>query len=141
MGAKTDKKRSKIDAKMRPNFALVFGSMFDRFWTLNRLQNQSKVNQTILPKSTYKQALFQLHLRSNFEENLMFKQNGRCAKIVPKHSVFVCFLNIRSCQRKQTRDMQRIQKSSKTTSKINEWWVQVGVIFLCFWGVCFKIVF
>ena len=32
MGAKTDKKRSKIDAKMRSNFALVFGSIFDRFW-------------------------------------------------------------------------------------------------------------
>ena len=141
MGAKTDKKRSKIDAKMRSNFALVFGSIFDRFWTLNRLQNQSKINQKNLPKSTYKQVLFQLHLRSNFEENLMFKQNGRCAKIVPKPSVFVCFLDIRSYQRKQTRDMQRIQKSSKTTSKISEWGVQVGVIFLCFWGVCFKIVF
>ena len=141
MGARTDKKRSKIDAKMRSNFALIFGSIFDRFWTLNRLQNQSKINQKILPKSTYKQVLFQLHLRSNFEDNLMFKQNGPCSKIVPKPSVFVCFLDIRSCQRKQTRDMQRIQKSSKTTSKINEWGVQVGVIFLCFWGVCFKIVF
>ena len=38
---------------------------------------------------------------------------------------FVCFLDIRSCQRKQTRDMQRIQNSSKTTSKINELEVQL----------------
>ena len=76
---------------MRSNFAVVFGSIFDRFWTLNRLQNQSKINQKILPKSTYKQVLFQLHLRSNFEDNLMFKQNGRCSKIVPTPSVFVCF--------------------------------------------------
>ena len=82
---------------MRSNFALVFGSILDRFRTQNRLQNQSKINQKILPKSTYKQVLFQLHLRSNFEDNLMFKQNGRCAKIVPKPSVFVCFLDIRSC--------------------------------------------
>ena len=118
---------------MPSNFALVFGSIFDRFWTLNRLQNQSKINQTILPKSTYKQALFQLHLRSNFEENLMFKQNGRCSKIVPKPCVFVCFLDIRSCQRKQTRDMQRIQKSSKTISKINDFFIEIKVIFDYFW--------
>ena len=50
-------------------------------------------------------------------ENLMFKQNGRFSKIVPKPSVFVCFLNIRSCKPKQTRDMQRIEKSLKTIFK------------------------
>ena len=32
LGAQTDKKRTKIDAKMRSNFALVFESIFDRFW-------------------------------------------------------------------------------------------------------------
>ena len=118
---------------MRSNFALVFGPILDRFRTLNRLQNQSKINQKILPKSTYKQVLFQLHLRSNFEDNLMFKQNGRCSKIVPKPNVFVCFLDIRSCQRKQTRDMQRIQKSSKTTSKINDFFIEIKCIFDHFW--------
>ena len=105
---------------MLSNFALVFGSIFGRFWTLNRVQNQSQINQKNLPKSTYKQVLFQLPLRSNFEDNLMFKQNGRCSKIVPKPNVFAGFLDIRSCQRKQTRDMQRIEKSSKTISKIKK---------------------
>ena len=118
---------------MLSNFALVFGSIFDRFWTLNRPQNQSKINQKILPKSTYKQVLFQLHLRSNFEDNLMFKQNGRCSKIVPKPVVFVCFLDIRSCQQKQTRDMQRIQKSSKTISNINDFSIEIKSIFDHFW--------
>ena len=114
---------------MRSNFAFVFGSILDRFRTLNRLQNQSKINQTNLPKSTYQQVLFQLHLRSNFEDNLMFKQNGRCSKIVPKPSVFACFLDIRSCQRKQTRDMQRIQKSSNAASKINDFFIETKSIF------------
>ena len=118
---------------MRSNFALVFGSIFDRFWTLNRLQNQSKINQKILPKSTYKQALFQLHLRSNFEDNLMFKQNGRCSKIVPKPSVFACFLDIRSCKPKQTRDMQRIENSPKTCQKINDFSIEIKRIFDHFW--------
>ena len=91
--------------------------ILDRFRTPNRPQNRSKIDQKCLPKSSYKQALFQLHLRSNFEDNLMFKQNGRFSKIVPKRSVFACFLDIRSCQPKQTRDMQRIETSSKTISK------------------------
>ena len=91
--------------------------ILDRFRTPNQPQNQSKIDQHFLPKSTYKQVLFQLPLRSNFEANLMFKQNGRCSKIVPKPNVFVCFLDIRSCQPKQTRDMQRIEKSPKTMSK------------------------
>ena len=96
-------------------------------------KNQSKINQKCLTKSSYKQVLFQLHLRSNSEDNLMFKQNGRCSKIVPKPSVFACFLDIRSCQRKQTRDMQRIQKSSKNTSKINDFFIEVDIIFDHFW--------
>ena len=50
----------------------------------------------------------------------MFKQNGRFSKIVPKPTVFVGFLDIRSCQPKQTRDMQRIEKSPKTMSR-NQW--------------------
>jgi len=91
--------------------------ILERFRTQNRSQNRSKINQKILPKSTYKQVLFQLHLQSNFEDNLMFKQNGRFSKIVPKPNVFACFLDIRSCQPKQTRDMQRIEKSPKTMSK------------------------
>ena len=56
--------------------------ILDRFRTPNRLQNRSKIDQKYLPKSSYKQALFQLHLRSNFEDNLMFKQNGRWSKIL-----------------------------------------------------------
>ena len=91
--------------------------ILERFRTPNRCQNRSKINQKILPKSTYKPVLFQLHLQSNFEDNLMFKQNGRFSKIVPKPTVFVGFLDIRSCQPKQTRDMQRIEKSPKTMSK------------------------
>ena len=91
--------------------------ILDRFRTPNRFQNRSKFDQKILPKSTYKPVLFQLHLQSNFEDNLMFKQNGRFSKIVPKPIVFVCFLDIRSCQPKQTRDMQRIEKSQKTMWK------------------------
>ena len=118
----------------RPSFSdhlsnSISDFILDRFRTPNQPQNQSKINQQILPKSTYKQVLFQLPLRSNFEDNLLFKQNGRCSKIVPKPYVFVCFLDIRSCQQKQTRDMQRIQKSSKTTSKINELFVEIKWIF------------
>ena len=63
----------------------------------------------------------------------MFKQNGRCSKIVPKPVVFACFLNIRSCQPKQTRDMQRIQKSSKTTCKISDCLIEIKCIFDHFW--------
>ena len=94
--------------------------ILERFRTPNRCQNRSKINQKILPKSTYKPILFQLHLQSNFEDNLMFKQNGRFSKIVPKPIVFVGFFDIRSCQPKQTRDMQRIEKSPKTISK-HQW--------------------
>ena len=32
LGPQTDENRSKIDAKMRSNFASVFESIFDRFW-------------------------------------------------------------------------------------------------------------
>ena len=63
----------------------------------------------------------------------MFKQDGRCSKIIPKTYVFVCFLDIRSCQPKQTRDMQRIQKSSKTTSKISDVFIEITCIFDHFW--------
>ena len=84
--------------------------ILDRFRTPNRLHNQSKINQKFVPKFDYIQALFQLPLRSNFEDNLMFKPNGRCSKNHQKHDVFVYFLNIRACQRKQTRDMKRIQE-------------------------------
>ena len=94
--------------------------ILDRFRTPNRPQNRSKINQRFLPKSSYKQVLFQLHLRSTFEDNLMFKQNGRFSKIVPKPDVFVCFFDIRSCKSKQTRDMQRIEKSPKTYKK-HQW--------------------
>ena len=87
--------------------------ILDRSRTPNRLQNRSKINQKCLPKSSYYQVLFQLHLRSNFEDHLMFKQNCRCSKKVPKPCVFVCFLDIRSCQPKQTRDTQHIEKSLK----------------------------
>ena len=45
----------------------------------------------------------------------------------------VCFLDIRSCQRKQTRDMQCIQKSSKTTSKINDFVIEIKCMFNDFW--------
>ena len=110
----------------KPVFCLSFSDhlsnsisdlILEGFRTPNRCQNRSKINQKILPKSTYKPVLFQLHLQSNFEDNLMFKQNGRFSKIVPKPNVFACFLDIRSCQPKQTRDMQRIEKSPKTMSK------------------------
>ena len=112
-------RQTTIKNRCQDAFKFCIGFRID-FWSildLNRLQNQSKINQKILPKSTYKQVLLQLHLRSNFEDNLMFKQNGRCSKIVPKPTVFACFLDIRSCQPKQTRDMQRIEKSPKTMSK------------------------
>ena len=65
--------------------------ILDRFQTLNRPQNQSKINQKILPKSSNKQVLFQLHLRSNFEDNLMFKQNCRCSKIIQKNMFLYVF--------------------------------------------------
>ena len=50
-------------------------------------------------------------------------------------NMFLCvrMLYIRSCQRKQTRDMQRIQKSSKTTSKINEFLIEIKLFFGHFW--------
>jgi len=67
--------------------------ILDQFRTPNRPQNQSKIDQKFLPKSSYKQILFQLHLRSNSGDNLMFKQNGRCSKIVPKPDVFCMFFN------------------------------------------------
>ena len=120
-------------ALISPSFALLFPitfptrfptSFLNRFRTPNRFQNQSKNNQKFLPNSDYKQVLFQLHLRSNFEDNLMFKQNGRFSKIVPKPTVFVCFLDIRSCQPKQTRDMQRIDKSSNAISKIHDFCIE-----------------
>ena len=63
----------------------------------------------------------------------MFKQNGRFSKIVPKPTVFACFLDIRSCQPKQTRDMQRIEKSQKPYQKINAFSFQIELIFDHFW--------
>ena len=63
----------------------------------------------------------------------MFQQNGELSKIVPKPDVFVGFLNMRSCQPKQTRDMQRIQTWSKTTSKINNFFIEITCIFDHFW--------
>ena len=106
--------------------------ILERFRTPHRCQNRSKINQKILPKSTYKPVLFQLHLQSNFEDNLMFKQNGRFSKIGPKPNVFAGFLDIRSCQPKQTRDMQRIEKSPKTMSKNQLFFYRNSIYFRLF---------
>ena len=48
---------------------------------------------------------------------------------------FACVFDIRSCQSKQTRDMQRIQTSSKTTSNINEFFIEIKCIF----GIDFQV--
>ena len=102
----------------RPSFSdhrsnSISDLILDRFRNPDRPQNRSKIDQKCPPKSSYKQVLFQLHLRTNFEDNLMFKQNGRFSKIVPKHNVYCMFSNIRACQPKTTRDMQRIEKIIK----------------------------
>ena len=83
-------------ASISLSFALLFTITFPTqfptsFWTNFGPQINLKINQTFLPKSSYEQVLFQLHLRSNCEDNLMFKQNGRCSKIVPKPCVFCMF--------------------------------------------------
>ena len=62
----------------------------------------------------------------------MLKQNGRFSKIVPKPSVFVGFLDIWSCQPKQTRDMQRIEKSPKIMSKNQLFFCRNSIYFRSF---------
>ena len=118
---------------MRSNFALIFGSIFDRFWTLNRPQNQSKINQKILSKSTSKQARFQLHLRSNFEDNLMFKQNGGCSKIVPKHCVFVCFWTSAHANQSKHATCNALKNHQKPCQKISYFSIEIQLILDHFW--------
>ena len=69
----------------------------------------------------------------------MFKQNGRFSKIVPKPSVFVGFLDIRSCQPKQTRDMQRIEKSPKNMSKNQRVFLSRLSLFPIIFGTDFQV--
>ena len=99
--------------KSQPFLHLILASTFGALCLRNVPQNRAKIYKKCLPKSSYKQALFQLHLRSDFEDNLMFKQNGRFSISLQKTYVVASCLSICSCQPKQTRDMQRIQTLSK----------------------------
>ena len=134
-----------LDPKLAPislSFALLFQITFPSrfptsFWSDFGPQIDVKIDQKSIKKffqnQSTNQCYFQLHLQSNFEDNIMFKQNGRFSKIVPKPNVFVGFLDIRSCEPKQTRDMQRIEKSPKTMSKNQLFFYRNSVHFRYFW--------
>ena len=110
--------------------------ILDRFRTPNRFQNRSKIDQKFIPKSSYKQVVLQLHLRSNFEDNLMFKPNGRCSKIVLKHRVLYVFqTSAHARQSKQAtcnafkHHQKPYPKSIPFSSKLNAFSIIFGIDF------------
>ena len=113
-------------APVSPSFALLFQITFPTrfptsFWTDFGSQIDFKIDQKSIKKFFQNQPTNKSYFSFLFDQ---ISKTISCSskmvdvqKIVPKPCVFVCFLDIRSCQPKQTRDMQRIEKSPKTMSK------------------------
>ena len=110
---KTIKNRCQDAFKFCIGFRIDFGSISDPKSTSKSIQNQSKnsskINLQTSPISASSSIKFrrQSHVQAKWS----------IFKIRSKTLCFCVFFDIRSCQPKQTRDMQRIEKSPKTISK------------------------
>ena len=118
-----------LDPKLAPislSFALLFQITFPSrfptsFWSDFGPQIDVKIDQKSSKKFFQNQPTNQSYF--SFIFNQISKTISCSSKMVDFRKsfqnlvFFVCFLDIRSCQPKQTRDMQRIEKSSKTMSK------------------------
>ena len=113
-------------ASINPSFDLLFPITFPirfptSFWTNFGPQIDFKIDQTSIRNVFQNQATNKPYFSFIFDQ--ISKTISCSSKMVDvqksfqKHCVFAYLLNIRSCQPKQTRDMQRIEKSPKTMSK------------------------
>ena len=118
-----------LDPKLAPislSFALLFQITFPSrfptsFWNNSRPQIGFKINQSSIRNFFPQQAADKPYFSFLFDP--ISKTISCSSKMVDvrkscKTMRFVYVLNIRSWQPKQTRDIQRIQKSSKTVSTI-----------------------
>jgi hypothetical protein len=125
-------------APITTSFALLFPITFPirfptSFWTNFAPQIDLKINQKSIRNFFQNQATNKSYFSFIFDQ---IPETISCSskmvdvqKSFQNLMFFVCFLTIRSCQRKQIRDMQRMQKSSKNTSKINDFFIDIKCIF------------
>ena len=129
-------------APINPSFAILFPITIPTrfptsFWTDFGPQIDSKINQKSIKHFFQNQATNKSYFSCIFDH--ISKTISCSSKMVDAQKsfkntdVFVCLLNIRSCQPKQTRDMQRIPKSSKNISKINVFFIEIKLISDHFW--------
>lgn len=116
-------------APINPSFALRFPITFPTrfptlFWTDFGPQIDFKIDQKSIRNIFQKQATNKPYFSFIFDQ--ISKTISCSSKMVDFQKsfqnimFFACFFDINSCKPKQTRDMQRIEKSSKTISK-NQW--------------------